>query len=835
MIRKMGRKICSSLLIFSLVCSSAVLGNSPDAQAAKKATLKTKSIKVVVGKKKTIKIKNKVKKCRYTFKSKNKKIASVTKKGVVKGKKAGKTTITVTETNKKGKKIRKIGKVKITVTAKKTTINNDGGSNNTQKSAAPAATSSTNPVGTQGPVQTQTNEPAPTENPNGKTTSVKVYMDSISEENLVGEVKGPGSVPTPTPGASGGDSAEATPEPTPQTIYDVDFEDGSTEPFAGRGSAAVESFEDGADGSEKSIKISGRASAWNGTQVDITKVVENGNKYDVSFWVKQTSGSSMKINTTFQYTDTEGTQKYETQNSVEVKSDEWKKIEFTTQEVPEHTGDILLYWETPYDSGNLEDFYLDNFTMKGVVKTVSSDTPDLSTGLVKTKVGNPIVTSRLTADPYVMEYDGRIYVYGTNDSQQYELTPDANNNYAKINTLNCYSSDDMVNWTDHGVISVAGSTGAAKWAGNSWAPAVAHKTINGKEKFFLYFANSANSIGVLTADSPTGPWTDPIGKALIDRDTPGCSTSEVPWLFDPAVLVDDDGTGYLYFGGIGDTADKDNSFIANPKCSRVIKLGEDMVSTDGEAQMIDAPYMFEDSGINKIGDKYYYSYCTNWTNFAGREVDTANIAVMVSDNPMTGFEYVGTVLKNPGTYFGAYGNNHHCFIEFKGKHYAFYHNKKDTTALGTKADYRTTYVDELDLGDNGDFTNSDGSIADTKMTVEGVSAVSALNPYASVEAETYALSDGVATLANALPSTNHLWDGANQSLFNGEIGSYVGVCNVDFGSDGANYVTIKMSDAGNADYQDYAAVLKKTVTGVHTVYFVFEKNNVLVDSWKFSK
>ena len=181
----------------------------------------------------------------------------------------------------------------------------------------------------------------------------------------------------------------------------------------------------------------------------------------------------------------------------------------------------------------------------------------------------------------------------------------------------------------------------------------------------MYFADNGSGIGVLEADSPTGPWKDPIGKQLISRETPGCSGSEIGWLFDPAVLVDDDGTGYLYFGGIGDTTDKPEDFIKNPKCGRVVKLADDMVSLAGDPVTIDAPYMFEDSGINKIGDKYYYSYCTNWTNFSGRDenVPTANIAVMESDNPMTGFKFVGCVLKNPGTYFGASGNNHHCLSQ----------------------------------------------------------------------------------------------------------------------------------------------------------------------------
>lgn len=817
------RKHIGFLLALTLVLSSILsLCEAPFANAAQKTKLKTKNIKIIVGKKKKIVFKKKAKKAVITFKSKDKEIATVSKKGTVTGKKAGKTTIIVKQKN--GKKTKKIGNVKVTVTAK--TQKND---NKTLPTSTPGNTPSNPPANVPSSNPPGTN----TQTPNENSTSIKVFMDDMTDDNLIAEINGPGTVPTPTPDASV--NATETPVATPQVIYDIDFENGSTSPFENRGSATVSIENDGAESSQKSLKVQGRTATWNGTQIDISKVVEIGKQYDVTFWAKQTTGSPIKINTTFQYNDSTGSAKYDTQSSTEIESDTWTKISFKTQEIPEYTGSIALYWETPYDSDNLCDFYLDNFTMQGIVKTASdSSAPDLSAGLVKTSVGNPIVTSRLTADPYAMEYDGRIYVYGTNDSEQYEIAPDADNNYAKIKTLNCYSSADMVNWTDHGVISVAGSTGAAKWAGNSWAPAAAHKTINGKEKFFLYFANSANSIGVLTSDSPTGPWTDPVGKALIDRDTPGCSQSEVAWLFDPAVLVDDDGTGYLYFGGIGDTSGKADSFIKNPKCARVIKLGDDMVSTVGEAQMIDAPYMFEDSGINKIGGKYYYSYCTNWTDISGRDVPTANIGLMVSDNPMSGFKYVGTVLKNPGNYFGAYGNNHHCFTEFKGKHYAFYHTKKDTTALGTKADYRTTYVNDLNLGDNGDFTNKDGSVADTKMTVTGVSPAGVINPYDTVEAETFAIANKVATTNNSLESTNPFWNTANRSLLNAGIGSYVGITNVDFGATGASSMTLKMSDTTEVNYQDYPVTLKKKVTGEHTIYIVFGKENILIDSWKFS-
>ena len=185
---------------------------------------------------------------------------------------------------------------------------------------------------------------------------------------------------------------------------------------------------------------------------------------------------------------------------------------------------------------------------------------------------NPLFTQRFGADPGVMEYNGRFYVYMTNDVIEYDANGNVTENtYALVNKINCLSSDDMVNWTDHGAIAVAGENGAAKWASCSWAPCAAHKTINGKEKFFLYFCNGGNGVSVLTADSPTGLWTDPLGKALITRATPNCG--DITWLFDPAVFVDDDGTGYLCFGG-GVPEGKD----AMPGTSRVVKLGADIIT-----------------------------------------------------------------------------------------------------------------------------------------------------------------------------------------------------------------------------------------------------------------
>ena len=99
-------KRVSGVVLSGILALSMTLGGmtAPDAGAkAKKAKLKTKKISVTVGKKKTIKIANKKKACKYTFKSNKKKVAKVSKKGVVTGRKKGTAKITVKEVKKNGK------------------------------------------------------------------------------------------------------------------------------------------------------------------------------------------------------------------------------------------------------------------------------------------------------------------------------------------------------------------------------------------------------------------------------------------------------------------------------------------------------------------------------------------------------------------------------------------------------------------------------------------------------------------------------------------------------------------------------------------------------------
>jgi len=394
---------------------------------------------------------------------------------------------------------------------------------------------------------------------------------------------------------------------------------------------------------------------------------------------------------------------------------------------------------------------------------------------------NPLITHRYSADPGVMVYNGRVYVYATNDGDASNKNY-PKNTYEQINTINIMSSDDLVNWMDHGSIAATGGSGAAKWAKNSWAPAAAWKKINGKDKFFLYFANNASGIGVLTADSPTGPFKDPLGKALVSRQTPN---SNVEWLFDPAVFVDGDGSGYLYFGGGVPSGQN-----ANPKTIRVVKLGNDMISLAGTPQLIDAPWVFEDSGIHKQGNTYVYSYCTNW---AGGPHGNARIGYMTSNSPMGPFTFQGTCFNNPGDFFGTTGNNHHTIIEFKGKYYIFYHAEwLNKQILGSPKGYRTTHVDELPT--NG------SKLGQAKGTLKGVSQLKNVDGSALNYAANFAWQSGISVKGQGAVTT-----------VNYSRGAWTGVSNVSLG--GASSITLKASSSSGATVKICAGNENGTVLG----------------------
>ena len=417
---------------------------------------------------------------------------------------------------------------------------------------------------------------------------------------------------------------------------------------------------------------------------------------------------------------------------------------------------------------------------EGEEKAMGSIPVTLLKSYKKAGENNPLYTQRFGADPGVMEFGGRLYVFMTDDTVEYDAAGKVKeNSYSQIRTINCISSDDLVNWTDHGRIPVAGPNGIAKWAVNSWAPCAAHKTVDGKEKFFLYFCNGGNGIGVLAADSPTGPWRDERGSLLITRSVKNCS--DVTWLFDPAVMVDEDGTGYLAFGG-----GVPNGKQANPGTGRIVRLAEDMIHLDGDPVRLDVPYLFEDSGINRIGDQYVYTYCSNWqTKGNSLHMTDGAIQYMVAEDPLGPYTYMGELFPNEGRFFGLYGNNHHSVASLNGEWYLFYHSRPVEKAMGITGNYRSPQADRITLDENG-------LPKQVRGTMKGLSQLKPLDPYGRISASTMSRGAGITVEGR----------GADTRVLGG-AGSWIQVSGADFGK-GASVLSV--TALGGTDCTVYAVL-----------------------------
>ncbi len=317
---------------------------------------------------------------------------------------------------------------------------------------------------------------------------------------------------------------------------------------------------------------------------------------------------------------------------------------------------------------------------------------------------NPILSQRYAADPNAIVHAGRVYVYCSDDeyNKGSYVLPD----YTLI------SSDDMVNWTDHGIIFKVPRDAA--WASRAFAPACIER--NGK--FYLYFPDGGDAIGVAVADRPEGPFVDALKRPLIDKTMPNC---QVEWCFDPCVFIAG-GQAYLTFGG----GKNEQSPIG--KNFRIIKLNDDMISTQGEAVTLDTPGSFEGSFVHSYDGNYYLSY---------PERNGHHIGYVMSRTPMfSDAEYKGIVLENPtidGKNINGKNNSHESIIQFQGQWYMFYHDRR---VSGGKPYFRNVCVDRLGY-------NDDGTMQRVKVTHEGVPQIKPLNPYEIVQAETIDHQEGI--------------------------------------------------------------------------------------------
>lgn len=317
----------------------------------------------------------------------------------------------------------------------------------------------------------------------------------------------------------------------------------------------------------------------------------------------------------------------------------------------------------------------------------------------------PLVTEIFTADPSAHVFEGKIYIYPSHDVDA--GIPEADDgSHFDMRDYHVYSMEDIDGEvTDHGI---ALAIDDIPWAGRQlWAPDAAYKD----GTYYLYFPvkdkNDVFRIGVATSNRPEGPFSpqpEPIAGS---------------YSIDPTVFTDDDGSSYMYFGGIwggqlqrwqtgeydpeGEEPADDEPAIS-PKVARMSDNMMEYAETPRDIQILDEkgdPILagdhdrrfFEAAWLHKYNDRYYFSYSTG---------DTHNIVYATGDNPYGPFTYEGILL------YPVMGwTNHHSIVEYEGKWYLFYHDVQ----LSGKTHLRNIKVAELNY-------RPDGSIEPVSAFVE---------------------------------------------------------------------------------------------------------------------
>jgi hypothetical protein len=305
--------------------------------------------------------------------------------------------------------------------------------------------------------------------------------------------------------------------------------------------------------------------------------------------------------------------------------------------------------------------------------------------------GNPVIRHKYTCDPTALVHDGAVYLFTGHDE-----APPGMEEYVMHNWL-CFSSPDMINWVEYPV--------PLKATDFSWSSgdAYASKIIYHNGSFYWYVAvthasGNGKAIGVAMSSSPTGPYVDARGSAMITHDMLPETANEKANL-DPSVLIDDDGKAYIFWG--------------NGACY-FARLNETMTALDSAIETIDLPGFEEGAHIHKRNGWYYLCY--------GYEMPE-KVAYAMSRNINGPWEFKGILNEIAGNC----ETNRPCVIEFNGQPLFIYHNGGLKNGGSHR---RSVCIDPL-------YYNEDGTLKRILMTSEGVVS----NPLQSKAAVRYLSSD----------------------------------------------------------------------------------------------
>lgn len=299
-------------------------------------------------------------------------------------------------------------------------------------------------------------------------------------------------------------------------------------------------------------------------------------------------------------------------------------------------------------------------------------------------VHNPVFPG-LHADPEVLcsEQTGKYYIYPTTDGAFGWHNHD----------FKCFSSSDLVNWKDEGVILDLQDLDWGKEY--AWAPCIIEKKVGDSYKYYYYFVAN-KSVGVAVADRPEGPFKDALGHALLTQEEIGAPNQVI----DPDVFRDPaTGKYYLYWG---------NSYLW------MAELADDMVSLVpgtmheliprsriGEYHYLEGTYVFERNGL------YYFMWSENITRSA-----RYCIRYLISDSP-TEFVRNGRparveeqIILQQDPSLQIFGTGHNSVLNIPGtdKWYMVYHRftRPEGIKMGLSGGYnREICIDPMSFNPDG--------------------------------------------------------------------------------------------------------------------------------------
>ena len=387
---------------------------------------------------------------------------------------------------------------------------------------------------------------------------------------------------------------------------------------------------------------------------------------------------------------------------------------------------------------------------------------------------NPVIRDLFSADPTARVFNGKVYLYPSHD-----IVPPAGQrqDWFCMADYHVFSSENLTDWTDHGVIVSQEKVPWGKLDGYSmWAPDCVEKD----GKYYFYFPNGPKTgrgfaVGVAVADSPEGPFSlepEPIKGimgidpcVLIDSLTPGPS---------PKGEGSKKPQAYIYWSGMGirgarlkDNMKELDGELQEVQMPRREGMPEMPSMKVGGQQMEGLPDGFKEGPFAfRRGDWYYLTF--PWVR---QEGGTETLAYAMSKSPLGPWDFKGIIMAE---HANRCWTNHHSLVEYKGQWYLFYH----TNFFSPKDDKRRSVCIEKVA------FNADGTIQEVKATMRGIGINQATE---RIEIDRYSSANDVQT---AYVDTTRTMLGACVTLSG--IGSWVKYDDVDFSSITDGYLVINV-------------------------------------------